>query len=414
MPGMGFTDRYLTEDETRELVRSGLASLSLAGKRVLFIIPDGTRTMPMPQFFALFRELLDGKVAALDFLVALGTHPPMDDAALSRLVGVPVVGGRAGNSRIFNHEWADPKTFAMIGEISAAEIAELSGGRLAQPVPVALNRRIFDYDQIIICGPVFPPRSSDSPAATSISFQSSPAPRSSISALAGRADHQLRDHRLGLHAGPRRHRPRRVDGDRTELPALRWWSRLRAWQAFTSARRARGMGTGVGAVGAAAHRLARRTGAPGLSVMPPCMPTSGAAGKGMYKIEPVVADGGEVIIYAPHIREVSFTHGHLIEEIGYHCRDYSSPNPKRFARYPGGVLAHSTHVKGQGRYDAATGIETPRVQVTLATGTEGALPPDQSRLSRSGIDRRGRLVRTRTRGHNGRPARRRDALPPKR
>jgi len=80
----------------------------------------------------------------------------MDDAALSKLVGVPVVGGRVGESRIFNHEWHDPAMFANLGTIPAAEIATLSGGRLAQDVPVALNRRIFDYDQLVICGPVFP------------------------------------------------------------------------------------------------------------------------------------------------------------------------------------------------------------------------------------------------------------------
>jgi nickel-dependent lactate racemase len=92
------------------------------------------------------------------------------------------------------------------------------------------------------------------------------------------------------------------------------------------------------------------------------------AGKGMYKIEPVVADGGEVFIYAPHITEVSYTHGRIIEEIGYHCRDYFLAQPERFAKYPGGVLAHSTHVKGLGTYDPTTDIETPRVEVTLATG----------------------------------------------
>src|SRR5439155_13900054 len=59
-------------------------------------------------------------------------------------------------SHVFNHEWADPSTFALIGEIPAAEIAALTRGRLTQSVPVSLNRRIFDYDQIIICGPVFP------------------------------------------------------------------------------------------------------------------------------------------------------------------------------------------------------------------------------------------------------------------
>ena len=51
MAGTGYTDRFLSAEETREIVRAGLGSLSLAGKRVLFIIPDGTRTMPMPQFF---------------------------------------------------------------------------------------------------------------------------------------------------------------------------------------------------------------------------------------------------------------------------------------------------------------------------------------------------------------------------
>jgi nickel-dependent lactate racemase len=105
-----------------------------------------------------------------------------------------------------------------------------------------------------------------------------------------------------------------------------------------------------------------------LSVMPAMYADIWTAGKGMYKVEPAVADGGEVIIYAPHIREVSFTHGRLIEKVGYHCRDYFLAQPERFARYPGGVLAHSTHVKGQGTYDATTGIETPRVTVTLATG----------------------------------------------
>ncbi len=109
-----------------------------------------------------------------------------------------------------------------------------------------------------------------------------------------------------------------------------------------------------------------------LSVMPEMYADVWTAGKGMYKIEPVVADGGEVIIYAPHIREVSYTHGKLIDEIGYHCRDYFVAQPERFAQYPGGVLAHSTHVKGQGTYDAATGVEKPRVTVTLATAISEA------------------------------------------
>src|SRR5438552_589772 len=59
-----------------------------------------------------------------------------------------------------------------------------------------------------------------------------------------------------------------------------------------------------------------------LSCAPPMYDELWTGGKCMYKLEPVLADGGEIIIYAPHIHEVSITHGHWIEQIGYHCRDY--------------------------------------------------------------------------------------------
>jgi nickel-dependent lactate racemase len=89
------------------------------------------------------------------------------------------------------------------------------------------------------------------------------------------------------------------------------------------------------------------------------------AGKCMYKLEPAVADGGTLIIYAPHISEVSETHGAVLDEIGYHTRDYFVKQWDRFSKYPWGVVAHSTHVKGVGTY--ANGVEKPRIQVVLAT-----------------------------------------------
>jgi nickel-dependent lactate racemase len=112
-----------------------------------------------------------------------------------------------------------------------------------------------------------------------------------------------------------------------------------------------------------------------LSVMPQLYDDLWTGGKGMYKVEPAVAEGGEVVIFAPHINEVSYTHGKLIDEIGYHCRDYFLAQWDKFKGYPGGVLAHSTHVKGLGQYDKSTGKETPRIQVTLATG----IPPERCR-----------------------------------
>ena len=105
-----------------------------------------------------------------------------------------------------------------------------------------------------------------------------------------------------------------------------------------------------------------------LSIMPPMYDDLWTAAKGMYKMEPAVAEGGEVVVYSPSIDEVSYTHGRVIDEVGYHCIDYFLEQWDRFSHFPGGVLAHSTHVKGLGTYDAATGVERPRITVTLATG----------------------------------------------
>ncbi len=113
--GRGFTDKYLTGEETRALVAEALSTARLDGKRILVLIPDGTRTMPMPQMFAAFQELLRPRVRALDYLVALGTHTPMNDAQLSKLIGRTVVAGMAGDSHIFNHHWEDPRNFVQLG-----------------------------------------------------------------------------------------------------------------------------------------------------------------------------------------------------------------------------------------------------------------------------------------------------------
>jgi nickel-dependent lactate racemase len=159
--GNGFADRYLTNDETRQVVSNGISSLAVDGKRVLVIIPDGTRTMPMPLMYGLLEAHLAPRVVALDYLVALGTHPIIDDERLSKLVGRPVRDGLCGKSRIFNLHWEDSQIFVSqifvtLGVIPAAEIGELTGGLLLQKVPVRLNKLILDYDQLLICGPVFP------------------------------------------------------------------------------------------------------------------------------------------------------------------------------------------------------------------------------------------------------------------
>ena len=129
-------------------------------------------------------------------------------------------------------------------------------------------------------------------------------------------------------------------------------------------------------------------------------------------MEPAVADGGEIVIYAPHISEVSYTHGKIIEEVGYHCRDYFMKQWDRFKNYPGGVLAHSTHVKGSGHVRCCDRHRDAENQCDACDPHPGrALPPHQPRLSGPGVGQDGRMAGPRARGHRRDSPRRRNFVP---
>ena len=366
--GQGETTGYLSEADVRRILADGFASEAIDGKRLLVLIPDATRTMPMPLMFEVLGEALGPRVAALDFLVALGTHQPMSDEHLGRLIGRPVVDGRAGGSRIFNHRWDIEGTFATLGTIPAAEIEQLSGGLLSADVPVSLNRLVLDYDHIIICGPVFPHEVVGFSGGTKYLFPGIAGPDIinfthwlgaviTSSAVIGAGYTPVRaviDRAAAMVDRPMTCVSLVVTHD--GVAGLYVGTPKESWEA-ASALSAR---THVIWIDKPFTRV--------LSIMPTMYDDLWTAAKGMYKLEPAMADGGEIVIFAPNITEVSYTHGHVIDEIGYHCRDYFLAQWDRFGHYPGGVLAHSTHVKGLGTYDAATGAETPRIRVTLATG----------------------------------------------
>jgi nickel-dependent lactate racemase len=365
--GKGLVTGFLPPEEVSRIAADGLARLPLDGKRLLVLIPDGTRTMPMPLMFDTLERALGGRVAGLDFLVALGTHTPMDDARLSTLVGRPVVDGKTGRSRIFNHNWSDQATFARLGTIPAREIAEITSGRLNEDVPVALNRLAVEYDHVLICGPVFPHEVAGFSGGAKYLFPGIAAPEIihfthwlgaliTNHEMIGRIDTpvrrvinraaQLLDSPLSLLALVVTHEGVAgvYCGDLDDT-----WTQA----ATLSSRRH------IVWIDQPYDRV--------LSVMPRLYDDLWTAAKGMYKMEPAVADGGEIVIYAPHVSEVSYTHGRILDEIGYHCRDYFVAQWDRFKHYPGGILAHSTHVKGLGTFDAASGVEAPRIEVTLAT-----------------------------------------------
>lgn len=370
MIGAGSVTSVLGRDEIATLLARAFDEQPLDGKRVLLIIPDGTRSAPIPLFFDLLYQTIGRRVAQLDYLIALGTHPPMDADAIARLVGFTADerAARYPNVEVFNHHWHDPEALLTIGTISPTEAATLTDGLLSDDVPVTINRRILDYDRLLICGPVFPHEVAGFSGGAKYLFP-------------GIAGPQIIDftHWLGalvtsMHTIGVKDTPVRRVIHRAAAFVPRPLTCL-ALVVHDATLRGLYIGTYVdafeGASGLSAKLNIVYKPHPFTSVL--AMPSERyddlwTAAKAMYKTEPVVADGGEVIIYAPHITEVSYTHGSLIDQIGYHVRDYFTRQWDRFKDVPGGILAHSTHVKGLGTYDAVTGVETPRIQVTLATG----------------------------------------------
>ena len=368
--GKGSPTEYLSDEDIRTLVFRALGQADLDGKRVLVIIPDSTRTMPLPLFFRLFYEAVWGRVAALDYLVALGTHQPMSEEALNRLVGITEEerASTFADVGLLNHRWSLPGTLVTLGAIPAAEIAELSRGMLVQDVPVRVNRAVLDYDQVIICGPVFPHEVVGFSGGNKYFFPGISGPE------VINVTHWLGALMTSYEVIGSGYTPVRAVIDRAAafiktptlcfapvvtyegLAGLYAGSAEDAWKAAAEL----SAQVHVVYVDAAYQRV--------LSIMPEMYDDLWTAAKGMYKMEPAIADGGEVVIYAPHIDELSYTHGRVIDEVGYHVRDYFVKQWSRFKDYPWGVLAHSTHLRGIGSYDAVTGTEEPRIRVTLATG----------------------------------------------
>jgi nickel-dependent lactate racemase len=358
----------LTEPKIEKIIAEGLASLRLEGKRVLVIVPDHTRSMPLPLFFRLVTRHLHHRARAVDFLVALGTHPPLDDAALLRLFGLSATerATQYADIRLYNHAWNDPQALVTLGSIPADEMAEISYGRLRLEAPVRINRLALDYDQLLVCGPVFPHEVAGFSGGNKYFFPGIAGPE--VIDITHWLGALITSYKIiGTKDTPVR---RVIDRAAAMIPRPR--------HAFCCVVTQAGLaglyfGTPEEAFSAAADRSAqvhiqyvqhpyRQV----LSLLPAMYDELWVGAKGMYKLEPAVADGGEVILYAPHLHELSRTHGALIRQVGYHVRDYFVRQWENFKSYPWGVLAHSTHLRGLGTFE--NGIERPRIQVTLATG----------------------------------------------
>ncbi len=363
--------RSLDADQVRALVAAACPAENYRGKRIVLIIPDATRTAPVGLMFKTLFARLAGVTKKFDVLLALGTHPAMTEEAINRRVEITAAERTTTYKDVafINHEWDNPAALRDLGNIPAADIKDLSGGLFAMDVPVHINRRLFDYDQIILCGPVFPHEVVGFSGGNKYLFPGVAGPgilnffhwlgavvtNPMIIGNKWTPVRKVVDRAGAMVTVPKLCFCLVVHGQ-GELAGLFAGTPEQAWDDASELSRE----LHITYKDRPFHTV--------LSCAPKMYDELWVGGKCMYKLEPIVADGGELIIYAPHIHEISLVHGAMIERIGYHCVQFFLKQWDKYQHEPWGTLAHSTHVHGIGTYDEQAGIETPRVRVTLATG----------------------------------------------
>ena len=371
---MGLIGKQLNEGQLSLEAIENVLHEGLVGKfshqRILVLIPDHTRSLPLEMLFRNVVAMLSD-VKKLDFLVALGTHPPLSKEQLRDLVGITPEGRRTiyNHVGLLNHSWDDPDSLIEIGMLTREDVQQIAGAdwhpTMGGDVPVRINKLAFEYDRIIILGPTFPHEVVGFSGGAKYLFPG----------ISG-AEMINATHWLGALAGVRftigiaetpvrkmihtaagfLHKPITlismvVEGD--GLAGIFIGDYVEAWQAATLLSSTR-------------HILwfdkpFKRV----LSCAPSMYDELWTAAKAMYKLDPVIEDGGEVVIFAPLLDEVSFVHGNYIYEAGYHVLPFFLKQWEKFDHIPLGVLAHSTHVRGGGTFD--DGKEEPRIRVTLAS-----------------------------------------------
>lgn len=371
--GRGQADRVLSEADVAAVCDEALGSWNLDGKRVLVLIPDNTRTCPLPLLFRMVYERVAPRAATLNFLVALGTHSPMPMEEIYRLVGITEAQHRQlyPKAGFHNHLWKDPAALTQIGTLSREETGRITDGLFRLDVDITVNRMVTEHDVVLILGPVFPhevvgfsggnkylfPGVAGQEIIDFFHWLGAVITNYKIIGAKATPVRAVVDHAAGLLRAERKALCMVVKGH--DLAGLYAGDPEPAWSAAAD-------------LSAQVHiEYKDRRFHTVLSCAPAMYHDVWLGGKCMYKTEPIVEDGGTVIIYAPHIKEVSPVHGRVLMEIGYHTRDFFLKQWERYKGYPWGVLAHSTHVKGMGTYE--NGVEKPRVEVVLATGIPEAV-----------------------------------------
>lgn len=347
--------------------------------RVLAIIPDKTRDDNTDILFPCAAEILaERQVAKFDALVAQGTHMPMTEAEKRAKVGLSNGTEAPGLGQIYDHQWNSPEELVTLGELSAARVTELTGGLITGAVTVNLNRLLGPgiYDTVLVFGATVPHEVAGFAGGAKYFFPGVAGPDlthathwlgalASIENVIGRIETPTR-HMIEAAADfvPSRIISLNSVVNREDDNRLRTHA-LFAGEVREAFRRAAEVSREV-------HirytgRKYRRV----VALLDEHYDELWVGGKASYKLGGIIADGGELIIYAPHLRAISETHGLLIEKYGYapldRVREMVALSSELQANLA--VAAHLAHVSYAGQRDES-GKVIPRFRITMASALD--------------------------------------------
>jgi nickel-dependent lactate racemase len=373
--GEGSPDSDLTEQDLHTIVEQALEPI-LSGERVLAIVPDKTRDDNTDQLFPFTVDVLGAHdVAQFDVLVAQGTHPPMSESQKLAKLGLEK---KLFSGHLFDHRWDLPDELVTIGKLREDTVRRLTNGLITHAVPVSLNKLLAPgvYDTILIFGATVPHEVAGFAGGAKYFFPGVAGPELThtthwLGALAGI------ENIIGETETPTRHLiEAAADFIQARIISLNTVvSRDEDGRLITHALFAgdvREAFRQAVAVSRQVHiRYTGRKYKRVVALLDRHYDELWVGGKASYKLGAIIEDGGELIIYAPHLTKISETHGELIEKYGYapleSVRDMLGVSEE--LRENLCIAAHLAHVAYAGRVDEH-GHVVPRYRITMASGLD--------------------------------------------
>ena len=379
--GKGAPELDLSPEELRAIIEQALLTVGPEA-RVLAIIPDKTRDDNTDLLFPFAAEILaERNVAQFDALVAQGTHMPMTEAEKRAKIGLQDGAQAPGLGHIYDHQWNRPEELVNIGELNAERVRELTGGLITEAVSVNLNRLLGPgiYDTVLIFGATVPHEVAGFAGGAKYFFPGVAGPDlthathwlgalASIENVIGRVETPTR-HMIEAAADfvPARVISLNTVVTRDDENRLRTHA-LFAGDVREAFRRAADVSRQVHIK--YTDRKYRRV----VALLDEHYDELWVGGKASYKLGGIIEEGGELIIYAPHLTAISETHGLLIEKYGYapldKVREMVALSTELQANLA--VAAHLAHVSYAGQRDE-TGRVVPRYRITMASALDEAM-----------------------------------------